>query len=179
MAHIIGHGENGPRSEHELAEYIDKDGFSNLIMLCLICHKIVDELESKYSVEQISEWKTIHEQKIQGLFNTPYFRDERELLIAVNELLDENGQIFKEYGPFAVRAMEGNSGDSLKIWRKKCLETILPNNQKIIDVIERNKRNFPYPWDVYREMLGYKLHTDAFRDNCLLGQRSTIINSSL
>lgn len=45
VAHIIGHGLNGPRSEHELANYIDKDGMNNLIMLCLECHKIVDELE--------------------------------------------------------------------------------------------------------------------------------------
>jgi hypothetical protein len=35
VAHIIGHGTNGPRSEHELANYIDKDGIANLIMLCL------------------------------------------------------------------------------------------------------------------------------------------------
>jgi hypothetical protein len=154
-----------------VSKYIDKDGISNLIMLCLVCHKIVDELERKFTVERVREWKTTHEQKIRGLFDIPHITDERELLIQVNELLDENEQIFREYGPFAVRTLEGASGDSLKIWRKRCLDTILPNNQKIIDIIERNKHNFPYPWDVYRKMLGYKLHADAFRDNCLRGQK--------
>ena len=44
VAHIIGHGTSGPRSDHELADYIDRDGVTNLIMLCLECHKVVDEL---------------------------------------------------------------------------------------------------------------------------------------
>lgn len=171
VAHIIGHGAKGPRSEQELAEQIEKDGFSNLIMLCLDCHKIVDELERTFSAEQLRGWKADHEKKIRGLFDLPKITDERELLIQVSDLLDSNGAIFKEYGPYSDRAVHGDSGDALVVWRRRCLDTILPNNQRIVALIEKNKRNFPYPWDVYREMLGYKLHTDAFQDNCLLGQR--------
>jgi len=169
VAHIIGHGNSGPRTEHELAEYIEVDGISNLIMLCLFCHKIVDELEIKFNVEQMRAWKADHEQRIKGLFDIPNIADERELLILVNDLLDENGSIFKEYGPYSPNVVMGESGDAIKIWRKRCLDTILPNNQRIVDLIEKNKRNFPYPWDVYRQMLGYKLHVDAFKDNCLVG----------
>jgi len=169
VAHIIGHGNNGPRTEHDLAEYIEIDGISNLIMLCLFCHKIVDELERKFNVEQMRKWKADHELRINGLFNIPNIGDERELLILVNDLLDENGSIFKEYGPYSPNAVMGESGDAIKIWRKRCLDTILPNNQRIVDLIEKNKRNFSYPWDVYRRMLGYKLHVDAFKDNCLSG----------
>ena len=44
VAHIIAHGADGPRSDHELAAAIGRDGIDNLIMLCLDCHKIVDEL---------------------------------------------------------------------------------------------------------------------------------------
>lgn len=44
VAHIIGHGTNGPRSEHELANFIDKDGLDNLIMLCLECRDILPSL---------------------------------------------------------------------------------------------------------------------------------------
>lgn len=43
VAHIIGYGKSGPRSKHELANYIDKDGIDNLIMLCLECHKVADD----------------------------------------------------------------------------------------------------------------------------------------
>jgi len=171
VAHIIGQGSNGPRNEHELAEFIEKDGLGNLLMLCLECHKIVDELEHQFSVEQLLAWKAAHAQKIVSLFNVPMITDERELLVQINELLEENAAIFREYGPFSDRVVKGEAGDALIIWRRLCVDTILLNNQKILDLIEKNKRNFPYPWDVYRQMLGYKMHADAFKDNCLLGQR--------
>lgn len=171
VAHIIGHGENGPRSDHELAELIDRGGLDNLIMLCLDCHKVVDELEKEFSVEAIRTWKSDHEKKVRQFFDIPTVKDERALLIEVSELLDENGAIFREYGPYSRNVLEGDSGDALAIWRRRCLDTILPNNRRIVDLIEKNKRNFQYPWDVYREMLGYKLHVDAFEDNCLLEQK--------
>ncbi len=171
VAHIIGHGKNGPRSEHELADYIDRDGIANLMMLCLECHKIVDELEDNFSVEHMQKWKATHESKINSLFNFPQTYDERKLLEQVNDLLIENKVIFEEYGPFSKQALQGDSGDTLTIWRRRCLDTILPNNQRIVGLIEANKRNFPYPWEVYRQMMGYKLHSDSFRDNCLLEKK--------
>ncbi len=171
VAHIIGYGTNGPRSDHELAEAINQDGFENLIMLCLDCHKVVDELEKEFSVEVMKKWKSEHEHKVAQFFNTPRITDERELFIEVSKLLDENGAIFREYGPYSKNALEGDSGDTLTIWRRRCLDTILPNNRRIINLIEKNIRNLPHKWDIYREMLGYKLHIEAFEDNCLLGQR--------
>ncbi len=171
IAHIIGHGRNGPRSDHELADFIEKDGLRNLIMLCLECHKIVDELEKKYSVETMQGWKTQHQHRISSLFSITQFSQERDLLITVNDLLDANATIFKEYGPYSSNVINGESGDGLVIWRRRCLDTILPNNQKIIQIIERNKGNYGYPWDLYRQMLLYKLHVDAFQDNCILDQK--------
>lgn len=167
VAHIIGHGSSGPRSDHELAEYIDTDGIGNLIMLCLECHKAIDELEKAFSVEEIQYWKTEHAQRISALFSVPNIRDERELLEEVNDLLDINGALFRECGPYSDNVLGGLGGDGLKVWKKRCLDTILPNNQRIIALIENNKRNFPYPWDVYPQMLQYKIHADAFQDNCL------------
>ncbi len=171
IAHIIGHGVNGPRSEHELAEVIDRDGLDNLIMLCLDCHKIVDELEIKFSVETMSGWKADHERKVKQLFNIPDIKDERELLIEVSKLLDINEVIFRENGPYSQKVLEGDSGDAITVWRRRCLDTILPNNRRIVDLIKKNGRNFSYPWDVYREMQVYEVHVDAFQDNCLLGQK--------
>lgn len=167
VAHIIGHGSSGPRSDHELADYIDKDGIDNLIMLCLVCHNIVDELERKFTVEQINAWKSTHAGKIAALFAIPTIRDEQQLLVEVNDLLDHNGAIFREYGPYSDNVLLGEGGDGLRIWRRRCLDTILPNNQRILRLIEHNKHNFAYPWDVYAQMLQYKMHADAFQDNCL------------
>ncbi|NES91269.1 hypothetical protein [Okeania sp. SIO2B9] len=170
-AHIIGAGNTGHRSEHALADSIQKNGTSNLIMLCLDCHKMIDELEDKYSVEKICEWKEQHSSKIQALFKTLVTTDENEILREVNDLLEENRSIFEEYGPFSEQATKGNSGDVKKVWKKRCLDTILPNNQKIIDLIEGNKRNFKYPWELYRQMLRYKIHADSFKENCLFEEK--------
>lgn len=171
VAHIIGHGSAGPRSDHELADLIDKDGLANLIMLCLECHKVVDELERIFSVEQMQLWKATHAGKITSLFLIPTITNERELLVEVNDILEENAALFRECGPYSESVLSGLGGDGLNVWRKRCLDTILPNNQRIIALIERNKRNFPYPWDVYPRMLEYKIHADAFQDNCLTDQK--------
>lgn len=167
VAHVIGHGTDGPRSEHELAEKIDKDGFDNLIMLCLSCHKIVDELESQYPVEEIQSWKNHHAGRVSALFTTPKFSDETLLLQAVNDLLEENRTIFQNYGPYSNLVINSDSGDALEAWRLRSLDTLIPNNQKIINIIESNKNKFGYPWETYKQMLKYKMHADAFRDNCL------------
>lgn len=171
VAHIIGHGVAGPRSDHQLAEYIDKDGLENLIMLCLECHKVIDEIEESFPVEEIQKWKVSHANKISALFAIPQIMDETELLAEINNLLDENGLLFRECGPYSPNVIGGLGGDGLKIWKKRCLDTIIPNNQRIIALIEGNKRNFPYPWDVYTRMLEYKIHSDAFQDNCLTDQK--------
>lgn len=171
VAHIIGHGTSGPRSDHELADYIDRDGMTNLIMLCLECHKVVDELEEFFSVEEMQGWKTTHVGKIRSLFAIPNIRDEKALLREVNDLLEENAALFHECGPYSANVLGGLGGDGVKIWKKRCLDTILPNNMRIIALIENNKRNFPYPWDVYPKMLEYKIHADAFQDNCLTNQK--------
>ena len=65
IAHIIGAGRTGPRSEGELAEFIDKTGFTNLIMLCLECHKIVDELERRFPTDVMRAWKSEHHKRIE------------------------------------------------------------------------------------------------------------------
>lgn len=140
-------------------------------MLCLECHKVVDELDKRFTVEEMESWKASHARKITSLFSIPNIKDERELLTLVNDLLEENAAIFRECGPYSENVLGGLGGDGLKVWKKRCLDTILPNNQRIIAVIDGNKRNFPYPWELYRKMLEYKIHTDAFQDNCLTDQK--------
>lgn len=167
IAHIIGVGIKGPRKEHELAEYIEENGFENLIMLCLECHKVIDELEANFSVEDIYKWKHNHSRRISGIFQEQLFLSERELLIDLDQLLDENKIIFEQYGPFSELALSGKGGDSQKIWKLRCLDTILPNNERIIKLIESHKNKFPYPWDIYSGLIEFKVHAISFKENCL------------
>jgi len=71
-------------------------------MLCLDCHKVVDELERSFTVETMQAWKTTHAQRISSLFAIPNISDERQLLAEVNDLLEINGAIFREYGPTQI-----------------------------------------------------------------------------
>ncbi len=132
---------------------------------------MIDELEKAYAVEEIHTWKDVHARKIRSLFSVPSIKDESELLAEVNDLLDTNGALYRECGPYSDHVLSGLGGDGLKVWKRRCLDTILPNNQRIIAMIENNKRNFPYGWDVYAQMLQYKIHADAFQDNCLTDQK--------
>ena len=65
IAHIIGQGENGPRSYAELKQ--DKDyinDISNLMMACQEHHKLIDEHPEIYTPELLREMKRVHEDKI-------------------------------------------------------------------------------------------------------------------
>ena len=167
MAHIVSQATSGPRAKKKLsAEYIKQNGYDNILILCLNCHRKIDHLEEKFKVEELLDWKKNHKDKIESLFLIPKFENETELLQSINDKLDENRQLFEDYGPFSKIAQTG-SPDAKKNWEKVCRKKILPNNKYIVQVIEKNKRIREYPWDVYRKMLGYKTHVDSFEENCL------------
>jgi predicted nucleotidyltransferase len=171
MAHIIGVGHKGPRSESGLAMHIEKNGFGNLIMLCLDCHTIVDDLENKFGVDQLRRWKIDHTARIASVFSTPLYRPVRKLMVEIDRLLDQNQTIFFTYGPFSDLAISGEGGDANKIWRRRCLDTILPNNDRIINIVERYASSFGYPWKIYEPYLEFKVHATSFTDNCLFEER--------
>jgi hypothetical protein len=60
MDHIVAIKGNGPRGEADLPEK-DRDEYSNLILLCSNCHKIVDDNPDIYTVEKLIELKNKHE----------------------------------------------------------------------------------------------------------------------
>lgn len=43
MAHVIPHGETGPRYEERPAGEFEADAFENLVLLCPTCHTIIDK----------------------------------------------------------------------------------------------------------------------------------------
>src|SRR5471032_2011895 len=59
MAHVIPHGDTGPRHEEKLGE-IEVDSFENLILLCPTCHTIVDKDPAGFSRATLLGWKSNH-----------------------------------------------------------------------------------------------------------------------
>ncbi|WBL44252.1 HNH endonuclease signature motif containing protein [Algoriphagus halophytocola] len=59
-AHIIGRKNDGPRGKSELP-IEERDRYDNLILLCSIHHKLIDDQERKYTVQLLHQYKIEHE----------------------------------------------------------------------------------------------------------------------
>ena len=58
-AHIVARKNDGPRGESDLS-LEERDRFANLILLCKIHHKLVDDQPCKYTVKSLQEMKAQH-----------------------------------------------------------------------------------------------------------------------
>ncbi len=58
--HIIAQRPGGPRGRQNTAE-IDRDDYTNLILLCANCHSIIDSCEDAYPAERVLRIKAVHE----------------------------------------------------------------------------------------------------------------------
>lgn len=58
--HIIARKEDGPRGDSPLGTD-ERDSYENLILLCKVHHKLVDDQRNTYPVEELRKLKTEHE----------------------------------------------------------------------------------------------------------------------
>jgi len=58
--HIVAKSPQGPRGDSCFPDD-QMDGYQNLILLCAVHHKVVDDQPGKYSVEYLKEIKRLHE----------------------------------------------------------------------------------------------------------------------
>ncbi len=79
--HIVAKEPEGPRGDSPLSSK-QRDEYENLILLCNIHHKVIDDQPHTYPVEHLHQMKAEHEQwvrqSLQGtspLFTVPYFRN--------------------------------------------------------------------------------------------------------
>ena len=59
-AHIVARKKDGPRGDHPMP-FDDRDKYDNLILLCRIHHKQIDDQPNHYTVEKLIELKKEHE----------------------------------------------------------------------------------------------------------------------
>jgi hypothetical protein len=59
VCHIVAESENGPRGNSELTTE-QRSKYANLILLCKVHHKVIDDQPNTYSVEKIQEIKAAH-----------------------------------------------------------------------------------------------------------------------
>lgn len=83
----------------------------------------------------------------------------------LNNLFDENERIWKQYGPQSITALQNPLSTFSKIWSEKCIKDIIPNNDRILAILQANKELIS---NEKREILEqYKNHVEGFKNNQL------------
>ena len=60
ICHIKARNKKGPRYDATLSAK-EKDDYSNLLLLCRTCHKLIDSDQKKYTTECLADIKIVHE----------------------------------------------------------------------------------------------------------------------
>ncbi len=140
LAHIIGQSRAGPRGDDPLPLEARNDG-SNIILLCPTCHEIVDDLNASdvFTPDVLREWKRDHERRVRHGAAIPTFETRAELDAAVSRLADENHGIWRNLGPESPAASDP-VGEGAQAWREQVLRTIIPNNRRILELVDANRQ---------------------------------------
>jgi hypothetical protein len=134
MAHIIAQSPDGPRALGSAGA----DIYDNLVLLCPTCHTMIDKAPNAFSEEQLRNWKVGREGEVEEAGREVSFSSHDQLKRYVGLLLSENRQIFETVGPRSNIAQSDPGSDSVNIWEARKLDTLLPNNYKIINALNSN-----------------------------------------
>lgn len=158
MAHVFSASDAGPRSKPQLTPE-ERGAYENLILLCANCHTKIDKAESDFPDSVILGWKQSHREKIENLFGVGFCDSRSSARSLVKPIFDENRTIFELYGPNGDDRYNPES-ETPKHWLRKVRSNILPNNRRILAILDAN-RSLMNPCELtVLEM--YKQHVDDF-----------------
>ncbi|MDQ0220975.1 metallophosphoesterase [Peribacillus cavernae] len=106
--------------------------------------------------------KLIHQYNKSITFSHTNIETVKKELVA---LFNENERIWKQYGPQSLIALSNPISDLHKTWKLKCIEEIIPNNEKILSIILENIEMVPKEKRDILEL--YKTHVEGFKNNHL------------
>jgi hypothetical protein len=163
MAHQIAKQPGGPRGIAKGGS----DTYENLILLCPTHHTFIDKSpEGTYSVEQIKQWKTLHEQRVDSSFNAVECADRFELNRIVRDLLQENHLCWLTYGPESKEAKKNPQSTLAEIWSFRKLSVVIPNNKKISNLLKSHAHFFGLA--EYSMCCEFIEHAAGFESNSIL-----------
>lgn len=147
--HIVAQSKNGPRGESLLAED-QRDKYANLVLMCAVHHKVIDDQPIEYTVDRLREIKRLHETWVRqslGSFDTAKQKDDEQYAEMIEQLADRahfnNWQNWSSFVLSADPSINKSVYESLedtctwlmsRIWprRYECLESSLHNFQNVL-----------------------------------------------
>lgn len=128
-------------------------------------------LFSKLSNKPIYNFSSVSEQKIEPWeekilpfsINKESNADKKSVFSIIQECLIENKQILAQYGPNSLVALNNPLSNSVDTWKRLKHSTIIPNNTKIVNLLENNLVLLTK--EEKEIFYKFKIHTQAFALN--------------
>jgi hypothetical protein len=136
MAHIMAAKDDGPRADAALKPE-ERAEYRNLILLCPSCHSEIDKSPETFPVEVIQEWKENHRSLISEAIGIARMENRSDARNYVSRLLRINKLIFERFNP-DNSYRENPEAEEGRVWRRKMLSQIIPNNQAILLFLDAN-----------------------------------------
>lgn len=159
MAHIVARQAKGPRGDGVGGD----DSYENLVLLCPTCHTKADKAPEDHPVGLLLDWKKQHEQWVDGWAASKRMATTAELMDSIAALLDENGHYFERYGPKSAVAARDPASSAYAIWLARRLDTILPNNRRIVAALDDNAQLVPD--DMRKDAMLFRDHASSYELN--------------
>jgi hypothetical protein len=109
-------------------------------MLCPSCHKIIDKAPDSFPDRLLCQWKRSHAERIATAFGAVEYGSKQAVRVAIEPALTENRTIFEAYGPENEYRFDPEN-ELADVWRRKVLSRVLPNNRKVLTILDVNRRH--------------------------------------
>lgn len=161
MAHIIGYKKDAARGD---ADRQYDNLYDNLILLCPTCHTKVDKAEKVFTVDVLRRKKLDWENEVARRLIENHPTTVPEMCRGILRLLAMNYEIWHAYGPDSKEAQRNPLSNMASFWEYRKLDTIVPNNKRIMNLLEVCKEIVPL--DLYKLGCKFKEHAIMFEKNC-------------
>lgn len=139
MAHVIPHGEAGPRHKDRPTDDFDPDAFENLILLCPTCHTKIDKDPDSFPRNILLDWKETHLANLAAKQGIRAYNDRSEVKAAIAGIMAENKAIWDRFAPEHGAEFEYDPESGVAhAWSQRMRSVILPNHYRALAIIEAN-----------------------------------------
>lgn len=139
MAHVIPHGDEGPRHRERPDADFQADSFENLILLCPTCHTIVDKDPDGYSRSTLLGWKSNHLASLAYKQGIRAYEERGQARRALLATMAENKAIWNEFAPTDGSRFEFDpESEAARAWEERVRAVILPNHFRLQAIVKAN-----------------------------------------